>query len=158
MMHLHLNQEAGFPAAVVVCVALLCYGCMTTQANVPSTRPASLIAIPSNFLGDWRLIAPPGNSLPPPYADYLVVLTQSTAACTLYKDKGVSRLELAQGATLRLEDHQVVIRFEGLKGQWLELSLGPDDNPPLTSILTANHTGPTVHLPVELKPIVESKK
>jgi hypothetical protein len=136
---------------ILACFALLVCSCAAGRAEFepPASSQPSIMTIPAHFLGDWRLVAAPGTILPPPYADYLVVLTPALDACTLYKDKGISRLELAQGATLRKQAGHVIVRFDGPKDLWLELTLGPEADTPPTAELIANHTGPTVEAPIQ---------
>jgi hypothetical protein len=133
----------------LACFVALCCAAGPVVFEAPASQPA-VTAIPAQFLGEWHLAAEPGKPLPPPYGDYLVVLTASLDACTLYKDKGVSRLELAQGVTARRAGGRVTVRFDGPRNQWLELVLGPEDAKPPAAELLANHAGPTVQMPVRL--------
>jgi len=81
--------------------------------------------VPEAYRGYWQMEGTGTTPLPAPYAAYLLEIQDRPSACTLLKDKGISRLPLAEGARVKSDGKRLEIRFELDENNTVTLSLRP---------------------------------
>ena len=83
-------------AAIVALAALTVVGCGGSQSEqVVVTR---IDRIDDTWRGEWTL-AGEGDALPADFADCILTVAADPRACTVEREKGVSRLTMIAGAT-----------------------------------------------------------
>lgn len=100
-------------------------------------------SIPGVYVGDWAIVAAPGApALPADYGGLEVHLDASPARCTLTKNKGISRLELANGAAVTPGGRGVTVVFTA--GAGLRLGLELSEPAPAEPVCPATFSHPNV--------------
>jgi hypothetical protein len=127
-------------------VAALLAGCQGHNKEASVDQPLDLI--PARFRGDWRLVGADGEPLPIPYPDFELIVAERPADCLLYRDKGVSRLRVFEGARAfsrpgAAERQRLVLRFTAADARTFELALERADSGQITGAAIHHIDGQT---------------
>jgi hypothetical protein len=83
-------------AALLLSALITASGTVLAMADLPVTR--ALDKVPTPYRGRWQMLQADCSALPSSYPDYEIEITEQPEKCTIYRDKGVSRLRMFQGA------------------------------------------------------------
>lgn len=112
-------------AAVLLSAAGFAFVARAVPAPPEKAVEQALEAMPAEFHGCWRLTRTDGTALPAAVANYRIRLAKAPTACRLLKDKGISTLVVAEGATLQRTRDGVRVKFSTPSERAIVLSLKP---------------------------------